>query len=106
MYKELNKQFVEENNVRFLLELQEDTNAILFADRLCYLSQWADLKPSSVDSYSQVLGGIGFTEYRDFCTLMNDFTTAKTRVKRQREKVINGLSAAGANNPSNSSEQI
>ena len=77
-----NKQFVEENNVRFLLELQEDTNAIMFADRLGYLYRWPDLKPSTVDSYSQVLGGIAFIEYRDICALMSDLTTAKTRVKR------------------------
>ena len=61
MYTNLNKQFLDENNVRFILQVQEDTNGLLFADRLGYFNRWADLKPSNIGSYSQELGGIAFT---------------------------------------------
>jgi len=54
MHTPLNKKFHEENNVLFLVQVQEDTGSILVADRLGYLNQ------SSNSSYSQHLD-IGFT---------------------------------------------
>ena len=89
----------------------------MFADRLGFLYRWPDLKPSTVDSYSQVLGGIAFIEYRDICALMSDLTTAKTRVKRQREKgttMVHKAAAAAAaaaaasakNNANNNNNKI
>lgn len=52
MHTNLNKLFLDENNVRFLVQVQEDTKGILFADRLGFLNGLASLKSSHVDSYS------------------------------------------------------
>lgn len=44
MHDAVNKQFLDENNVRFLIQVQEDTGSVLFADRLRYLNQAADIR--------------------------------------------------------------
>ena len=70
MLANLTEPFLQDNNVRFILQVQEDTNRILFSDRFGYLSQ------------SEHLGV--FNLYADLKQLMSDFASINVRSKRER----------------------
>ena len=72
MHANLTERFLQENNVRFLVQVQEDTNRILFTDRFGYLSpSFANTSPQSAS-----------VQYADLKQLMMDFASVKLRSKR------------------------
>ena len=85
--------FIEENNVRFILQPMEGSSRILFADRFGYLSGGNSSAHSTTT---------GYTQYADLKHLMAEFATVKTRNKRAATRMIVGES--GSENPAATKE--
>ena len=100
MHAQITEQFLQENNVRFIVQPLEGSSKILFADRFGYLSGGNSSAHSTSAFYSQ---------YADLKHLLSEFATVKTHNKRMATRLIIGDSAAASesnnnNNPSKETE--